>query len=203
MSPDPVLPADHPALALPALAGPAALPVGAPVALQFHKWDGSVHWRFPSTFLRTDDWGTWLGQAAGTPLQRPGRHLIQETPCVVLVPHERWWVATFHHADFPGGRSLYVDAATPATWHRGPESPEVHAVDLDLDVVLDHGASQPWVDDEDEFAEHAAAMSYPAAVIASAREAATQVRRDIGAGREPFAARGHGLLADWIDRSAP
>jgi uncharacterized protein len=198
-----VVPDDHPSLALPGLDGPPDLRPGDPVALQLFKWDGAVHWRFPSVYLLTDSWGTWLGQSAGTPLRRPDRQIVQDTPCTVLLPHHDWWVATFHHAEYSGGRRLYVDAATPATWHQGPDGIEAHAVDLDLDVVQDRGADHGWIDDEDEFRAHAVAMRYPSHVVTAARGAADRVLRQVDGGREPFAARGHQLLSDWLSGTDP
>jgi protein associated with RNAse G/E len=89
----------------------------------------------------------------------------------------------------------YVDVATPAAWSDG----EVSAVDLDLDVVLPHGGP-PYVDDEDEFADHQVRYGYPPDLVTAARAACTAVLAAVTAARAPFDAA---TAQRWLERADP
>ena len=93
---------------------------------------------------------------------------------MTLVPHDAWWLATFYGDDARRPFDIYVDIATPATWH---DDHLVRAVDLDLDVIRGT-TGRVWVDDEDEFAAHRVELDYPDEVVEQAvRSAADAARR--------------------------
>jgi hypothetical protein len=141
--------------------------LGDPVRIEMTKWGGRPHWQIPAVWLGTDEQGDWLGIPAGTRMARPGLEAVSEADQVGLIPRavgsdlERGWMATFHRA--PWHIWVYVDMSTPPFW----DGDTVRAVDLDLDVIRDR-EGDVVVDDEDEFAEHQVAFSYPPEIIALA-----------------------------------
>jgi len=164
-----------------------ALALGDPVRIEMTKWGDRPHWRIPGRWLGSDEHGDWIGIPRGTPMSRPGMHVVSQNDQVGLVPPpgapepERWWVATFHG---PGGAmpvSVYVDIATPPVW----EGNALRTVDLDLDVVRNHDG-EVWVDDEDEFAEHRVALGYPDEIASGAERSCALVRARVAAGRPPY-----------------
>ncbi|MCD6640764.1 MAG: DUF402 domain-containing protein [Nocardioides sp.] len=176
-----------------------------PVRCHMSKWGDRPHWRFEGTYLGEDDHGRWIGFPAGTHNARPGFAFDSEVDCVTLVPHDGWFLATFHA---PGiWCDLYVDMATPAVW-RGDL---LTSTDLDLDVIrmaptppvasplAPQNAKAPWgevfVDDEDEFAEHTTLFGYPPEVVTAARNSADAVLAAARDRTPPF----DGAHQPWLD----
>jgi uncharacterized protein len=158
------------------------------VSLRLLKWGGSPHRQTTMAYLGRDEHGAWLGhlltQADGRERGRPG---------VTLVPRHGCFVAHFKKP--PSLNWVYVDITTEPTLGLDRTGWTVAAVDLDLDVVRrDDG--RVWVDDEDEFAEHAASYGYPAGVVAGARRAADAVLAAVRQEAEPFGT----TWRRWIER---
>lgn len=147
----------------------------------YRKFDGSLHWNFPGRVLADDHHGVWVGCPAGTPARR-GTELgfTQDHPSVSLFPRDAWWTATFN-AD-PHKLAVYCDISTIPTW----QDDTVTMIDLDLDVVLRRGEPEPFVDDEDEFAEHQVRYAYPPDVIEQAQAAADWLMAAVRDRRGPF-----------------
>lgn len=146
------------------------------------KWGGKPHYRFEVDLLGRDDHGTWLAVRPPVPFEGPEYPGVYEHRFAILVPEDKWWLATFY-ADSPDlGFQIYVDIATPTTW-----TSETHftAVDLDLDVVLRFDGTL-FVDDEDEFEEHRVHYGYPADVIEMARRTTDEMLEAVRARHEPF-----------------
>lgn len=175
---------------------------------RFTKWGGRPHWRFDGTVLGTDDHGTWVGFPRGTHQARTGLAFDTDVDSVTLVLPGAWHVPTFHA---PGiWCDLYVDVSTPPRW----EGDVLTCVDLDLDVVRaaaddrhpsfggrGPGALAPgeaYVDDEDEFAEHAVAYGYPEGVVAEARRSADEVLTSVRSGHAPY----DGCHLPWLEQVA-
>lgn len=154
------------------------------------KWGDQPHWEFDGRYLGSDEHGDWLGFPASTVMSRPGVEVRPENDQVGLVPAGgAAYLATFHS---PGGSVwTYVDMTSVPTW----DGPVVRAIDLDLDVVkpLD---GPPYVDDEDEFAEHQVLFGYPAEVIAMAEAARDEVFAAVTRETAPF----DGSSDRWLDR---
>ncbi len=98
---------------------------------------------------------------------------------------DRWYNLEHNHQILvrPDGRlstSSYANVSTPATF----DGDTVRWVDLDLDVTVRGGVVE--LVDEDEFDEHRARMAYPEAVIARAREAASELLQLATLGAVPF-----------------
>ncbi|WP_121255949.1 DUF402 domain-containing protein [Nocardioides ferulae] len=160
------------------------------------KWGGRPHWEFEATVLGADGHGEWLGVAEGTFMARPGASFVAPVDQVVLVPggaaEDRGFLATFY--SLGGAVNIYVDMATPAEW----VGAELHAVDLDLDVV--QGPSgRAWVDDEDEFADHRVRFGYPDDIVRLAVSTRDRVLAAVEAGHPPY----DGTAARWLARLSP
>lgn len=159
------------------------------VAVEFRKWDGSLHWHWDAVDLGEDVHGRWLYAPAGTSFARgdePKR--IAAGSFVKLVRPGAWWSAVWN-AD-PDPYEVYVDIISPAEW----SDSKVSMVDLDLDVVRTRNA-ETLVLDEDEFIEHSQQMAYPDSVIAAARSATAWVAIQVERQAEPFGAAG----ARWLE----
>jgi protein associated with RNAse G/E len=169
--------------------------MGGPATVQvvFLKYDGRPHRSYPTRRLGEDEWGTWLGVAAGTPARVDGtREIVRVEPYVLLVPHRAWWTAMFNAP--PRRSEVYCDVTTPAAWRDG----EVTVVDLDLDV-----RRRRWGDierlDEDEFSEHRVRYGYPDEVVAEATAASLWLATALGDGTEPFASG----FRPWLAQVCP
>ncbi len=165
------------------------------------KWGERPHWELDTVLLGSDEHGDWLGFAAGSTMSRPGASYVAPVDQVLLVPaagddrldsSRRGWVATFHAPRGP--IHTYVDMTTPPTW-RGCE---VHAVDLDLDVVRGT-TGRVWVDDEDELALHRVELGYPEEVVALAVATAERIEAAVRDRVAPF----DGCARRWFDASWP
>lgn len=163
------------------------------------KWGQRPHWEFDGVLLGSDEHGDWLSFPAGSTMSRPGASYVAPVDQVCLVPAAggdsqaeslRGWVATFHAPRGP--IHTYVDMTTPPTWHGS----EVHAVDLDLDVVRGI-TGRVWVDDEDEFAQHRIEMAYPEDVVALAVATAERIEAAVRTRAAPF----DGSAQRWFART--
>lgn len=176
---------------------------GESVKVRYTKWDGTPHWTCSAVYLGEDAFGRWVGQPRGTVVERPGTRFVSPWHVVVLLPNDRY-TAGFYESSVaigytgPGsGVSIYVDITTLPTWTRAEEVVVVTMVDLDLDVVRQLDGTT-FVDDEDEFADHQVAMSYPADVIAAAERSSAHVLEAIKANVEPYATVGPAWLERFI-----
>jgi predicted RNA-binding protein associated with RNAse of E/G family len=143
--------------------------------------------------LGDDDHGHWLyspvgclyrGEAGGVvgychvgamDLHRPG------LPTIHLIPHNRWWIATWAIDDEQERRRISVDICTPPvlvdrTWSY---------VDLELDPLSD-APGQVETEDEDEFVQACAAGLISSVEQLEARNATAEVEATIRAQDEPF-----------------
>jgi len=158
--------------------------LGDPVRIEMEKWGERPHWHIPAVWLGRDEYGDWIGIAAGTRMVRPGREVLSEHDQIGLVPAAgddlaRGWLATFHKP--PAHVWVYVDMTTPPVW----DGSTIRAVDLDLDVIRGR-EGDVVVDDEDEFAEHQVTLGYPAEVVALAEASRDRVHAAILAEDPPY-----------------
>ncbi|MGJ9401842.1 DUF402 domain-containing protein [Arthrobacter sp. KK5.5] len=140
---------------------PPAIEAGAPIVARAWKYDGGAHWVVPGTYLGADSFGHWVFQPRGSFVSRPGLGFMAESDAVCLFPHAGDWVATFYDESHPGDVRLYIDVSTGIGWRPlRPAGWEVNSIDMDLDVIRSNERGV-FLDDEDEFAEHAVAFGYP------------------------------------------
>ncbi|SEO10041.1 DUF402 domain-containing protein [Actinacidiphila rubida] len=152
------------------------------VRVDYHKYDGSLHWNLRMRRLGEDEHGVWLGLPANG-ITRKGHNpavLVPEAH-VILFPRGDWWTATFN--DAPRKTEIYCDITTPPEW---PSQDTVTMVDLDLDVLRKRGADAPLLVDEDEFAEHQVRYGYPPDVVTAAQDAAERLMVAVRDGTGPF-----------------
>jgi len=152
-----------------------------PVRVEFTKWDGRPHWEYDGIYLGADEHGDWIGHPAGTLMSRPGRRFVDTAAWLTLVPAAgRPWLVTYndpaHHL------RIYVDLTTPAEW----DGTVLRAIDLDLDVVVPRDGREPFIDDEDEFAEHRELFGYPEDVAGTAETSAQELLAAVNDGKPPF-----------------
>lgn len=159
------------------------------VVARNRKYDGGAHWVVPGRHLGTDQHGHWVFQGTHEFISRPGAALYTESDAIFLIPHTGDWVATFFDAAHPHGVELYIDLALDLQWHRiRPDVVEFHMIDMDLDVVRtkDRGL---FVDDRDEFAQHAVKFSYPQEICDRIEAACQALSEAVAAGHAPFDGR--------------
>lgn len=172
---------------------------GAPVEVLMEKWGRRPHWRFTALLLGSDEYGTWLGVPAGTPMTRPGATYVAPVAQVMLVPEPAaGHIATFHAPRGPV--QVYVDLTTAT--RLDPDRGILTAVDMDLDVVRGH-AGRTWVDDEDEFAAHRARYGYPADLVASVVAACERLVVALRSGTAPFDTTTPAAWFTMLDHLAP
>lgn len=162
------------------------------VRARFRKWPDSPHWEFDAHALGADAHGWWLGVAAGTLIERPGRRFGAAHDHVVLVPHDDWWTATFYGPEADRPFDAYVDVTTPAVW----QEESVSVIDLDLDVLRTVDG-EVIVDDEDEFEEHRRTLGYPDDVVARAEATTRDVHAAVLAQEPPYDTE---TSAAWLAR---
>lgn len=159
--------------------------------VQYHKYDGSLHWRHDMTLLGTDEHGTWLGAVPGSIVQRGHEPPIPHPHHFVqLISPGTWWTMLFN-GDSDPRHETYVDVIMPAE-EVGDRRWEM--IDLDLDVVRLMDGSV-YVDDEDEFAAHTTLLGYPDSVVRQARAAAESLVDRLRERVEPFGAVAESWLA--------
>lgn len=152
------------------------------VQVDYHKYDGTLHWNLRMQRLGEDEHGVWLGLPADSTMRKGHEPPVPlHEAHVILFPRDGWWTAAFNAA--PRSTELYCDITTPPEW---PSREAVTMVDLDLDVLRKRGAAGPVLVDEDEFAEHQVRYGYPPEVIESARAAAAWLMDAVGSGAGPF-----------------
>jgi protein associated with RNAse G/E len=160
------------------------------VRVVYRKYDGALHWNNYGRLLGEDEFGVWIGVAAGTAVWR-GHELgiPAEQDNVLLVPADGWWTAMFNAE--PHRTEVYCDITTVPTW---PTPVEVTMVDLDLDVRRRRTGVVELLD-EDEFAEHRVRYGYPPDVIERAWAAAEWLYDALRGTVEPFASG----YRHWLD----
>ena len=169
---------------------------GTPVRVVTTKWGGLPHYEFDTVLLGTDEHGTWLGLPLGTRVTRPGVDFRTSHLWVALVPDGAPFMASFYETGHEP--AVYVDVTTSPEWRGYGAGRQLHAVDLDLDVVREQ-SGRVFIDDEDEFADHQVRYGYPADVIEMARRSADDVYAAALAEQAPFS---HATGLAWIQRLA-
>lgn len=163
--------------------------IGDLVVARNRKYDGGAHWVVPGRYLGADESGHWIFQGTHEFISRPGAALYTESDAILLIPHTGDWVATFYDETHPFGVELYIDLASELSWKRIREHViEFHMIDMDLDVIRT-AQDGLFVDDRDEFVEHAAAMSYPQALMEHTENTCAALVESVAAGQAPFDGR--------------
>lgn len=180
---------------------PEGLQPGDLVVARNRKWDGTAHWVVPGRYLGEDIHGWWVFQGRNEFCSRPGAAFYTASDAVLLIPRSGDWVATFYDDSYPGDFRIYIDLAVGHGWNYLREGvAEFHMVDMDLDVIRSTMRGV-FIDDEDEFEEHRAAMAYPDHVVSGIRAEAERLHRAVLTQQEPFDGTGPaGTCAAWFGK---
>jgi uncharacterized protein len=141
--------------------------------------------------LGEDEFGRWLGVAAGAPWWWPDRSLggVFVAPLVKVVPAGTFWTACFHPAD----PVVDVDIVLPVQWIDGA----LEEIDLELDVLRSADGSVR-VKDRGVFDRVREAYAMPVDVVARAEQTCEQLREPVERRAEPFGDIGCAWLARFI-----
>lgn len=167
--------------------------VGEPVSLRMRKWDGSPHRQTMMVYLGADEYGRWLSIPTGVEVRQPGSSTIGRAAHVMLIPHDGFFLAHFNAPT--SENAIYADVTTAPEFGRDANGWVVAVADMDLDVVR-RADGQTWIEDEDEFAEHAVSYGYPADVSATTRTTADALLAAVREESEPFGT----TWRRWIDQ---
>lgn len=177
-------------------AAPGDIAGGDLVIARAWKYDGGAHWVVPGRYLGADAHGHWVIQPAGSLVSRPGAAFAAESDAVCLFPHSGDWVATCYDDTHPGDFRLYIDVSCNLGWRPlKPAGWEFNSIDMDLDVVRSTTRGI-YLDDEDEFADHAVRFGYPGPLVLRMRAAADDLLAGVRAGAAPFDSTADG----WLER---
>lgn len=171
--------------------------LGQLVVARAWKYDGTPHWVVPGYLLGSDEYGYWIFQSEGSLVSRPGRAHLAACDALCLIPHTGSWVGTFY--DNPGEDvDVYLDISTRIGWQTLPTGGwEVNSIDMDLDVIRSNSRGL-FLDDEDEFEEHAHTMGYPGPLIEQMRNSAAELMTAVRADQPPFNRQ---YRATWLERA--
>jgi uncharacterized protein len=155
------------------------------------KWPRRAGAVTRTRLLGEDEFGRWLGVAAGDPWWRADGSCagVFDGPLAKVVPDGTYWSACFYPAD----PLVDVDVILPVTW-RGDVLEEV---DLELDV-LRYADGSVRVRDRDEFERVRAAWSMPEEVVTQAEATCERLRALVEARAEPFGEVGRAWLARFL-----
>ncbi|MBV1780307.1 DUF402 domain-containing protein [Paeniglutamicibacter sp. ABSL32-1] len=174
---------------------PAGAVPGDLVVVRAWKYNGTPHWVVPGRYLGADAHGHWIYQPAGSLVSRPGHGHWADTDAVCLVPRAGQWLGTFYDDPAEDFR-VYLDLSTQIGWRELSRGGwEANSVDMDLDVI-DSRSRGIFLDDEDEFAEHAALMDYPRELVESIGDEARALLSSLSESRAPY----DGTATGWLVR---
>lgn len=173
-------------------ASPEGIAEGDFVIARAWKYDGGAHWVVPGRYLGADRHGHWVIQPQGSLVSRPGAGFAAESDAVCLFPHAGDWVATCYDETHPADVRVYIDVSSNLGWRPlKPSGWEFNSIDMDLDVVRSTTRGV-YLDDEDEFADHARSMGYPTPLVHRLQGAAEELMARVRGGDEPFGATADG-----------
>lgn len=161
---------------------------GTPVTIRAQKYDGQEYRRWQVEFAALVDGGARL-EAVFSKVVEGRTPFFGGDRAVEFFYANRGYnvIAGFG----PDGtlRACYCNICTPARFVLGADGPEVHFIDLDLDVLV-------WADgscivtDEDDFARNSDHYGYSVATRQEARAAVAALQRAVAAREDPFHALG-------------
>jgi protein associated with RNAse G/E len=160
-----------------------------PFPVHSTKYDGSLHYRYPTSVVREEQSLLVLYMPPGIPLESYRGQLVTTNHTLQFYWSDRFYNV---HVNWDANwqpRSHYVNIATPATWHDGA----LRFVDLDLDIIWRATTGEVILDDEDEFALHQERFGYSDELIAQVWRSSEDVRAMIARRAYPF----DGTLHAW------
>ena len=161
-----------------------ALPAGTRVTIRALKYDGQEYRRWQVDFAAPLAGGVQL-EAIFSPVVEGRTPFFGGDRAVEFFYGDRGYNVIAGYAPDGALRACYCNICTPASFSIAPVGPEIHFIDLDLDVLV-------WPDgrcvvtDEDDFARNAVAYGYPPEIQAAARDAVSALQRAVVARHAPF-----------------
>jgi uncharacterized protein len=157
------------------------LEVGDEVWVERVKYPDIPHYGNHGVYLGEDEHGRWVGSPGDRKVYRGSDVLfVADDPAIQCVPRDDWYLMIWFPATDARPDRLYIDIATPTTWHGHRAS----AIDLDFDIWVE--GDRVELLDVDEFEHHQVVYGYPDALVADARRACTKVWDWVRAGRPPM-----------------
>lgn len=162
----------------------AALAPGTAITIRALKYDGREYRRWQADFAGTVAGGVVLEAVFGAIVE--GRTpFFGGDRAVEYFYADRGYNVIAGYAPPGELRACYCNIALPASFVVGAAGPEIHFVDLDLDVLV-RPDGRCEVTDEDDFARNTVAYGYPAAVREGARGAVSALLAAVAGRLAPF-----------------
>lgn len=164
------------------------------MAIHGFKWPKRPTAQATGYLLGADQFGHWLGIAAGSAWQHNnGQHGRFEQAFVKLIPSHAYWSACFNLHD----KLIDVDIVLPNQWH----DQLVEEIDLEIDLLkLADGSIE--IRDQAEFAAVCQRWPMSAAIIEQVHATTTQIYQQLQAQVEPFKHVGAQRLAQFLQHVA-
>lgn len=157
---------------------------GTAVTVRAHKYDGREYRRWQVHYVESVPGGALLDAIFNSFVE--GRTpFFGGDRAVEFFYADRGYNVITGYAPDGTLRAAYCNICTPATFLITPAGPELHFIDLDLDVLV-------WPDgrcdvtDEDDFAENIVRYGYPEALQRDARDAVEALLAAVRDRRAPF-----------------
>lgn len=162
----------------------ATIAPGTAVTVRAHKYDGREYRRWQVFFVEALPGGALL-EAVFNSFVEGRTPFFGGDRAVECFYADRGYNVIAGYAPDGTLRACYCNICTPATFVTTEGGPEIHFVDLDLDVLVWHDGSCV-VTDEDDFAENSAGYGYPPETIAAARDAVEALLAAVRDRSSPF-----------------
>lgn len=161
-----------------------AVAPGTAVLVRAHKYDGKEYRRWQVHFVEHIDGGVRLETIFSSFVE--GRTpFFGGDRAVEFFYADRGYNIIVGYSPEGVLRACYCNICTPATFVLSPEGPEIHFIDLDLDVLVWPDGSCV-VTDEDDFAENSVRYGYPLELQQDARAAVAALLAAVRDRQTPF-----------------
>ncbi|MBM7844893.1 DUF402 domain-containing protein [Herpetosiphon giganteus] len=164
------------------------------MAIHGFKWPKRPTAQATGYLLGADQFGHWLGIAAGSAWQHSnGQQGMFEQAFVKLIPPNAYWSACFNLSD----KLIDVDIVLPNQWH----DQLVEEIDLEIDLLkMADGSIE--IRDQAKFAAVCQRWPIPAAIIEQVHTTTAQIYQQLQAQVEPFKHVGARRLAQFLQHVA-
>ena len=160
-----------------------------PINIHSIKYNGAKHWRFAAVVVDAAASCLHTYTAPGGVADTYRGAVTSHTHDLRLFWRDRPWNLVLKWRPDWSFQEYYVNIASPATW----DDQTVVWTDLDLDLILDDGAAEPRLDDEDEFRRNSKAWGYPAELVTECWSTVRDVSEMMRRHQHPF----DGSLTSW------
>jgi protein associated with RNAse G/E len=152
-----------------------------PIQVHSTKYDGSLHYRYAMSIVRTEPDLLVSYMTPGVPVESYRGAMITNRYSLSLYWNDRPYNLTVNWSNEWRPISHYINVASPADWSDGT----LRFIDLDLDVIWRHD-NTVILDDEDEFELHRERFGYPPELVAESWRSREEVRSLISRRVYPF-----------------